>query len=40
MKNYLLIISCSQRKRQDPESSAAIEVYDGQTYRMLRKDAA
>ena len=37
MKNYLLIISCSQRKRQDPESSAAIEVYDGQTYRVLRK---
>ena len=36
--NYLLIISCSQRKRQDIDGSClAIDVYDGPVYRTLRK---
>ena len=34
---YLLLISCSQRKHEKPESCAAIDVYDGPLYRMLRK---
>ena len=37
MNNYLLIISCSQRKIQSPETLAAIDRYDGPTYRTLRK---
>jgi cytoplasmic iron level regulating protein YaaA (DUF328/UPF0246 family) len=37
MNNYLLIISCSQRKIQSPEMLAAIDRYDGPTYRTLRK---
>ena len=37
MKNYLLLISCSQRKIQSPELLDAIERYDGPTYRTLRK---
>lgn len=37
MQNYLLIISCSQRKIQSPETLAAIDSYDGPTYRCLRK---
>ena len=36
-KNYLLIISCSQRKLTTPEPLAAIDRYDGVTYRILRK---
>lgn len=35
--NYLLLISCSQRKIQTPETLAAIDRYDGPTYRCLRK---
>ena len=34
---YLLLISCSQRKRLNPDSRAAIDVYDGPVYRTLRK---
>ena len=34
---YLLLISCSQRKHENPESWTAIDVYDGPLYRMLRK---
>ena len=37
MKNYLLIISCSQCKVSTPETLAAIDRYDGPTYRTLRK---
>ena len=37
MNNYLLIISCSQRKIQSPETLAAIDRYDGPTYQTLRK---
>ena len=37
MKNYLLIISCSERKVETPETLAALERYDGPTYRTLRK---
>ena len=37
MKNYLLLISCSQRKIQSPEVFAAIDRYDGPAYRCLRK---
>ena len=37
MKNYLLIISCSERKVETPETLAAIERYDGPVYRTLRK---
>ena len=36
MKN-LLLISCSQRKRQDAELLPAIDRYDGPAYRCLRK---
>ena len=34
---YLLLISCSERKRFDANSFAAIDVYDGPVYRTLRK---
>lgn len=37
MKNFLLIISCSQRKVETPDSLAAIDRYDGPAYRTLRK---
>lgn len=37
MKNYLLIISCSQRKIETPGLLPAIHRYDGPTYRTLRK---
>ena len=37
MKNYLLIISCSQRKVETSEPLPALERYDGPTYRTLRK---
>lgn len=37
MNNYLLIVSCSQRKIQSSETLAAIDRYDGPTYRTLRK---
>ncbi len=33
----LLILSCSQRKRDDPAELPAIERYDGPTFRTLRK---
>ncbi len=33
----LLIVSCSQRKRPDPNPLPAIERYDGPTYQVLRK---
>ena len=36
-QNYLLIISCSQRKITTPETMAALDRYDGVTYRILRK---
>lgn len=35
--NYLLIISCSQRKVETAELMPAIDLYDGPVYRMLRK---
>ena len=35
--NYLLIISCSQRKMKCPNPLPAIDLYDGPTYRTLRK---
>lgn len=34
---YLLLISCSQRKKEDIELMPAIERYDGPVYRCLRK---
>lgn len=34
---YLLIVSCSQRKRSDPGLLPAIERYDGVNFRVLRK---
>ena len=37
MKNNLLIISCSQRKVSTPGLIPAIDLYDGPTYRTLRK---
>ena len=37
MKNYLLIISCSQRKVETSEPLPALKRYDGPTYRTLRK---
>ncbi len=37
VKNYLLIISCSHRKRTTPGTLAALDRYDGPTYRTLRK---
>ena len=35
--NYLLLISCSQRKIETPGVLPAIDRYDGPTYRCLRK---
>ena len=35
--NYLLIISCSQRKIETPGVLPAMDRYDGPTYRTLRK---
>ena len=35
--NYLLIISCSQRKIKTPGVLPAMDRYDGPTYRTLRK---
>lgn len=37
MKNYLLLISCSQRKITSEAPQPAIERYDGPVYRCLRK---
>jgi len=37
MRNYLLIIGCSQRKVKSGEMLPAIDCYDGPTYRCLRK---
>jgi len=37
MKNYLLIISCSQRKLDTPQSIYAMYRYEGPTYQILRK---
>ena len=37
MKNYLLIISCSQRKADTTKPIYAMYRYDGPTYRTLRK---
>lgn len=37
MKNYLLLISCSQRKLDTPEPIYAMYRYDGPTYQTLRK---
>lgn len=37
MKNLLLVIGCSQRKVKTSEPLAAVELYDGPTYRCLRK---
>ena len=37
MKNYLLIISCSQRKLDTPERIYAMYRYDGPTYQILHK---
>ena len=34
---YLLILSCSQRKRRNPGLIPAIERYDGVNFRVLRK---
>lgn len=36
-KNYLLIIGCSDRKVSKVRKLAAIDLYDGPTYRTLRK---
>ena len=35
--NKLLLISCSQRKREDEGLLPAIDRYDGPAYRCLRK---
>ena len=37
MKHYLLILSCSQRKRKDPGFLPAIERYDGVNFRVIKK---
>lgn len=37
MKNYLLLISCSQRKADTTKPIYAMYRYDGPTYRTLRK---
>ena len=37
MRNYLLIIGCSERKIQSPVEIPAMDRYDGPTYRCLRK---
>jgi hypothetical protein len=34
---YLVILSCSQRKRSDPGLMPAVERYDGASFRVLRK---
>lgn len=34
---YLLIVACSQRKREDPGLLPAIDRYDGVNFRVLRK---
>jgi hypothetical protein len=34
---YLLIVTCSRRKRVDPEPLPALERYDGIFFRILRK---
>jgi len=36
-RRYLLILSCSKRKRPDPGLLPAIERYDGVNFRVLRK---
>lgn len=36
-QRYLLIVACSQRKRVEPGLLAAIERYDGGSFRLLRK---
>lgn len=36
-RRYLLIVACSQRKRQDPGLLPAIDRYDGVKFRVLRK---
>jgi hypothetical protein len=36
-RRHLLLIACSQRKRLDPEPLPALERYDGNTYRVIRK---
>jgi hypothetical protein len=35
--NRLLILACSERKKRSPQRIAAIERYDGPTFRVLRK---
>ena len=37
LKNYLLLISCSQRKVETSQAIPAIDFYDGPVYRTLRK---
>jgi len=37
MRCYLLILSCSQRKRRGPGLLPAIERYDGVSFRVIRK---
>lgn len=37
MRKYLLILACSQRKRQYEGKIPAIKLYDGNSYRILRK---
>jgi hypothetical protein len=34
---YLLLVACSQRKRPDQDLMPALERYDGNTYRVIRK---
>jgi len=36
-QRHLLLIACSQRKRTGPDPMPALERYDGNTYRMIRK---
>ena len=36
-RRNLLLIACSQRKRVNPELLSALERYEGNTYRMIRK---
>lgn len=36
-QNYLLILGCSQRKREEPKLLPAIDRYDGVNFRVLRK---
>ena len=37
VKQYLLILACSQRKLDNKELLPAIERYDGGSYRVIRK---